>query len=267
MLLKFVVSVVALGVLAIGGYFVVKEDGVRALRKVLRDRLEAGDYLAALATAGKIKEAGKSTEELETTITQTARFLVAEDIYRQAVKASKEERLDILYREIKKYLLQLSQQTLSPEHASQQSDPIILTCDLENIGDAIIKSVLPLAKIKIGKKLFFSEEGFKELREFHTQVVQNFQLTISAFTNQNLDLYKKVLENKEQLLHTELHLRENHLIRLRHGVKEAFDTSSLHIELLSHFGKINSFISNIAYQILHKENGNHKEAASPTRVY
>ena len=92
MLLKFVVSVVALGVLAIGGYFVVKEDGVRALREILRNRLEAGDYLAALATAGKIKEAGESTEELETTIAQTARLLVAEDIYRQAVKASKEER-------------------------------------------------------------------------------------------------------------------------------------------------------------------------------
>ena len=178
-----------------------------------------------------------------------------------------EERSDILYREIKKYLLQLSQQTLSPEHASQQSDLIILTCDLENIGDTVAKSILPLAKIKIGKKLFFSEEGFKELREFHAQVVQNFQLAISAFTNQNLDLYKKVLENKEQLLHTELHLRENHLIRLRHGVKEAFDTSSLHIEILSHFGKINSFISNIAYQILHKENSNHKELASPTRAY
>ncbi|MBI3018047.1 MAG: Na/Pi cotransporter family protein [Deltaproteobacteria bacterium] len=172
-----------------------------------------------------------------------------------------EERNDILYREIKKYLLQLSQQTLSPEQASQQSDLIILTCDLENIGDAIVKSILPLARIKIVKKLFFSEEGFKEIRSFHDQVVQNFQLTISAFTNQNSELYKKVLENKEHLLHVELHLRENHLIRLRHGVKEAFDTSSLHIEILSHFGKINSFISNIAYQILHKDNGTHKETA------
>ncbi|MBI3019173.1 MAG: Na/Pi cotransporter family protein [Deltaproteobacteria bacterium] len=178
-----------------------------------------------------------------------------------------EERSDILYREIKKYLLQLSQQTLSPEQASQQSDLIILTCDLENIGDVVAKSILPLAKIKIEKKLFFSEEGFKELREFHEQVVQNFQLAISAFTNQNLDLYKKVLENKEHLLHVELHLRENHLIRLRHGIKEAFDTSSLHIEILSHFGKINSFISNIAYQILHKENDNHKETASSSRAY
>lgn len=92
MLLKIVVGVVALGVLATGGYFAVKEDGVRALKEVLRDRLEAGDYLAALTAAGKIKEKGEATEELETTIAEAARFLVAEGIYRQAVKASGEER-------------------------------------------------------------------------------------------------------------------------------------------------------------------------------
>ncbi len=178
-----------------------------------------------------------------------------------------EEQSDILYREIKKYLVQLSQQNLSPEQAGQQSDLVILTCDLENIGDIIAKSILPLAKIKIEKKLFFSEEGFKELREFHEQVVQNFQLTISAFTNQNIDLYRKVLENKERLLQEELQLRENHLIRLRHGIKEAFDTSALHIEVLSHFGKVNSFISNIAYQILHKENGNNKNGTTIIRAY
>ena len=128
------------------------------------------------------------------------------------------------------------------------------------MGDVIVKSILPLAKIKIQKKLYFSDEGFKEIREFHEQVMQNFQLTISAFTNQNVDLYRQVIKNKDQMLTTELELRENHLIRLRHGVKEALDTSSIHIELLSYFGRVNAFTSNIAYQISQKENtNNHKQ--------
>lgn len=92
MLLKVVVGIVALSALATGGYFIAKEDGVRALSKVLNDNLESGDYLAALGVAGKIKESGQETPELEATVATTARLLVAEDMYRQAVKASKEGR-------------------------------------------------------------------------------------------------------------------------------------------------------------------------------
>lgn len=92
MFLKSVVALVALSVLATGGYFVLKEDGVRALSKVLQENLDSGDYLAALGVAGKIRESGQSTPALEETVTATAKLLVAEDIYHQAVKASKEER-------------------------------------------------------------------------------------------------------------------------------------------------------------------------------
>ncbi len=167
-----------------------------------------------------------------------------------------EDRSDILYKEIKKYLVQISGQTLTSEQADQQSQLVILTCDLENIGDAIVKSLLPLARIKITKKLHFSDEGFKEILEFHKQVVHNFQLTISAFTNESMDLYKKVIIHRDELLKLELQLRERHLVRLRQGVKEALDTSAIHIELLSHFGRINAIISNIAYQISHRSENN-----------
>lgn len=92
MFLKLAVAVVALGALATGGYFVVKENGVRALGETLSHNLDAGDYLAALATAGKMKEGGQTTPELEKTIAETARLLVAEDIYHQAIKAGNEER-------------------------------------------------------------------------------------------------------------------------------------------------------------------------------
>lgn len=163
-----------------------------------------------------------------------------------------ETKSDILYHEIKRYLVQLPQQMLSSEQADQLSELVILTCDLENIGDTIVKNILHLAKTKIQKRLHFSEEGLKELVEFHKQATDHFQLTISAFTNQDLDLYRKVLQNRETLLTLELQLRETHLVRLRHGIKEALDTSSVHIELLSYLGRINALISNIAFQTLQK---------------
>ncbi len=92
MLLKFAVGIVAFVALATGGYFIVKENGIRTLGETLSRNLDSGDYLAALAIAGKMKGGGTATPELEATIAKTARLLVAEDIYHQAVKAGNEER-------------------------------------------------------------------------------------------------------------------------------------------------------------------------------
>ena len=92
MLLKFAVGIVAFVALATGGYFIVKENGIRTLGETLSRNLDSGDYLAALAIAGKMKVGRTATPELEATIAETARLLVAEDIYHQAVKAGNEER-------------------------------------------------------------------------------------------------------------------------------------------------------------------------------
>jgi phosphate:Na+ symporter len=164
-----------------------------------------------------------------------------------------EDRTDILYKDIKNYLIEVSQQPISQDQAAQQLELIILISDLEHIADVVEKSIVPLAKVNLEKKLSFSKEGLQEITDFHKRVVQNFQLTISAFTNRDLALCHKVIRTKDQLLELELQLRERHLARLRQGVKETIDTSAIHLELLSFLRRINSFISNIAYPILQKE--------------
>ena len=166
-----------------------------------------------------------------------------------------EDRSDILYREIRKYLVELSQQSSSEIQAAQQLELIILTSDLEHIGDTIDKSILPLIRIKMNKKLQLSQQGFSEIRDFHQKVVENYQLTISAFDTRDVELCRRVIRRKDQLRELELELRDKHSQRLSKGVKESIDTSAMHLELLSYLRQINSFISNIVYSILQKENG------------
>ncbi|MEK7170143.1 MAG: hypothetical protein AAB767_02555 [Patescibacteria group bacterium] len=92
MLLRFIVGIVAVGALVTGGYVVVREDGARELSRVFNDNLASGDYLAALGVAGKLKENGQGSPELDAAVSGAARLLVAEDIYKQAVRASDEGR-------------------------------------------------------------------------------------------------------------------------------------------------------------------------------
>ena len=164
-----------------------------------------------------------------------------------------EDRADILYREIKKYIVQISREAITEEQASHLMEMINLTSDLENIGDTIEKSIVPLIKIKINKKILFSEEGFKEIQDFHHRVLENYQLSISVFTTHNVELCRKIVRSKDKLLELELSLREKHLQRLKKEIKESIDSSAIHLELLSYLRRISSFISNIAYPILQKE--------------
>lgn len=75
-----------------GGYYAVKTYNTHSLTRTLAERLNAGDYLAALAAAGKLKESGEQSQELDERIASAARLLVAEDALSKARKAADEKR-------------------------------------------------------------------------------------------------------------------------------------------------------------------------------
>lgn len=92
LVLKVGIGVVATATLGVGGYYLVKADGVRTLTQAFESSLEAGDYLAALGAAGNLRTEGAITPELEEQIAKTARLLVAEDAYKKAKTALDEGR-------------------------------------------------------------------------------------------------------------------------------------------------------------------------------
>lgn len=92
LVLKFVGAVMAVGVIAAGGYYLVKEQGIRSLAKSFEEHLDSGDYLAALGAAENLRVKGGATPELEGKITEAARLLVAEDVFAKAKQASLEKR-------------------------------------------------------------------------------------------------------------------------------------------------------------------------------
>ncbi len=92
MILKIALGVVTAVVFVVAGYATVKEHGMRTLSATFETQLGAGDYLAALAAAGKLKESGATGPELDSKISSAARLLVAEDAFVKAKKAAEEKR-------------------------------------------------------------------------------------------------------------------------------------------------------------------------------
>jgi phosphate:Na+ symporter len=162
----------------------------------------------------------------------------------------RDDDLDLLDREIKLYLTKLTQENLSDEQAQRELQIIAFTSDLENIGDVIDKNLMDLAAKKIKNNLVFSSEGLKDIIEFHRMVQENFELGISAFTSSDSELAEKLLKRKTIIAEEERKMREAHIRRLHKGLREAMDTSSIHLDILTNLRRINSYISNIAYPLV-----------------
>ena len=166
----------------------------------------------------------------------------------------RDDELDLLDREIKLYLTRIAQSTLTPSESKKEFELIAFTSNMENIGDIIDKNLMELAKKKITSGVSFSEEGLREIVEFHQKVLENFDISISAFVSRNKDLAKKILRHKARLGEVERDFRKAHINRLHEGLQESVDTSAIHLDVLSNLKRINSHITNIAYPIL-EENG------------
>jgi len=161
-----------------------------------------------------------------------------------------DDQLDILDKEIKLYITKISQKSLTETESKREVAILTFVNDLENIGDIIDKNIMELAKKKIANGLKFSQEGQKEITDFYTKVGENFEMAVSAFAAWDSDLAWKVLKNKEKLGSAERELKAKHIGRLHRGLKESVDTSSIHLDLLSNFKRINHHITNISYSII-----------------
>ncbi|MBI5043919.1 MAG: Na/Pi cotransporter family protein [Nitrospirae bacterium] len=162
----------------------------------------------------------------------------------------RDDYVDLLDREIKLYLTRLSNESLTPQQSKMEQDLLAFINDLENIGDVVDKNLMELAKKKIKNGLVFSQDGMKEIEEFHKKILENFEIGASAFVSGDAELAKKLLQNKIALAEMERNLRQAHIQRLHRGLKESIDTSSIHLDVLSNLRRINSYISNVAYPIV-----------------
>ena len=155
-----------------------------------------------------------------------------------------DSKVDTLHKVIITFLAKLSQEELSKKESELCMNYMYIQNELESIGDVIDKNIMSLAAKKIEKNLIFSDEGFHELEHLIYKVNRNFENLTDALKNDDLlkvgvvlDSYKKKEEEK---------YKEKHIERLYKGQAESIATSSVHLDLISYFSRINAHIAYIA---------------------
>lgn len=222
--------------------------------------LDASDIASPMvAYSNAVRETIRMSEYALTMVKLSLRSFEKDDPHFLEDLKGVDKKVDLLNREIKYYLVKCRQAKMTAAQKSRIVGLITVVADIEAIGDVVDNEIMDLARKKNHFKLNFSKQGYEEVKEFHYAVVENFELAISAFTLQNLELARKVIDGKHKIRAFEEELKAKHIDRLEKALQDSINTSDIHLELLTCYKRINSLACNLVYPIIFKDRHTHAE--------
>jgi phosphate:Na+ symporter len=178
------------------------------------------------------------------TVLKTNDFALAERL------RSRDDEIDRLYTAVKLYLTQISREALEARESQRWADIIGFTINMEHAGDIIERMLIDVAEKKIQHGLSFSEAGMREIEDLHLRLLANLKLAVAVFLNGDLKSAQQLIAEKVSFRELEMRYADNHLQRLSGNTPQSIETSSLHLDLLSDFKRVNSLFCSVAYPIL-----------------
>jgi phosphate:Na+ symporter len=172
-----------------------------------------------------------------------------------------DDEVDALYTAIKFYLTQISREALDERESQRWAEIMSFTINLEHVGDIIEHIVDDLEEKKISKGRSFSEAGMKEVEELHGRLMTTLRLALNVFLGGDLKTAQMLLAQKVEFRDLERSYRATHLERLAGQTALSIETSSLHLDIINDFKRINSHFCALAYPILEQAG-----ALAPSRL-
>lgn len=154
------------------------------------------------------------------------------------------------HQKLKLFLAQMNRGGLDEDNSRKLHELANIAANLEAASDSISRNLTDLARRLNAEGVTFSEQGSQEISDFHDRVLTNVQLGLNVLMTQNPDAARELVAAKEKVRSVEQNLQREHLGRLRQGLVESIETSSIHQETLRVLKQINTSFSIIGYPIL-----------------
>lgn len=171
-----------------------------------------------------------------------------DDLSRVGKVREREDAADHFQTEITRYLVELSQRSLSPEMANQL--PVLLHSvnDFERIADHAV-NIAEVAVRKVDHSHSFSEAGTAEIEQMYREVRRMFKGVLKALKEFDVDAARDALRREETLNRMQADFRESHTERLSAGTCTAM-AGLIFVDLVDNIEKIGDHLTNIAEGIL-----------------
>lgn len=152
--------------------------------------------------------------------------------------------------EVKLYLARLNRAGLAEGPGRRSMDLANVAANLEAAADTVARSLVGLARTRHEEGVAFSAAGRAEIGDLHDRVLANIQLALSIMMSRDPGDARELVARKETVRRVEQTLQRQHLGRLREGLAESIETSSIHQETLRALKQVNASFSIIAHPIL-----------------
>lgn len=200
----------------------------------------------ALAMAQSTREIGHMAEIIRNMLVNVWIALKSGDELLAREVAARDDDVDRLDAEIKGFLTRLFAEDDDAISTGEQMAQFRCLSELETIGDVIDRSLAELTVKKIQLGVSFSDEGARQLDDFHERVVQNFDTCVTAFVARDFQLTQQALRIAERLDRYDHELRERHFQRLNSGETGSHETSAIHLDILTNLKRINASLHSMA---------------------
>lgn len=161
--------------------------------------------------------------------------------------------LDRLNYEIKTYLINLDQADMNEADQKRLDEVLRFAINMEQAGDVIDRNILPAIHKKLKRNLKFSPPGKAELIEASERLINNVRISSTLFMVDDARLARQLANEKQEFRAIEANSTDAHFKRLRDGIVESEETSSLHLDLLRDLKQVNShLVAAAAYPTLER---------------
>lgn len=164
----------------------------------------------------------------------------------------RDNKVDYLNTEIMRFLTDLTNRIEDKTDMEAALELLYIVSDLESVGDIIDKNLVPLARKMIDNEHNFSEEGKEDLIKLHQQVSERLSLMVIALSTAEPQLAEPIITGFGPLQDEGKHLHLRHLQRMREGLRETIETSSVHLDVINYLLRIDFLTFDISLHLAGK---------------
>ncbi len=201
--------------------------------------------LPSLALSQATKETHRMAHMASQLLSNSYKVLMSDDItfFQPAIR--QEEAIDDLYRKIRNYLIKLSEKPLTKKESQKLAGLMHSISDIERIADHG-NNIAELGKVKIEKKVPFSDKAQKELIEMFDEVKKMYSNVVKILKRKNIKLATYILDQEGKVDQLERKLRNHHLKRLKARICHP-QAGIIFIDVTRNLERIGDHCDNIAH--------------------
>jgi len=159
---------------------------------------------------------------------------------------TQESEVNYLRDKIKSYLLNINREQVSSKRVNESFLLLYSLNEYEKIADVISGNLANRAEKWVLKDYVFSDEGKKELVQYHEKINKQLKRSLLVFEQANLRKAVKMKSKHKEYRSLSKELEKQHYSRIMEGMKESIGSSKTHLEILALLGTIDSHATDIA---------------------